>query len=219
MITYMHQTEDYCIILSTNTAPYQIVSDAWWQRHREVVVLKNQTSCRGPDLISTPKKYEVETKTWSAFPPLPHASASPSARLPPRAPHGPAPSASHFPARSRPRANPLPPSIFFTKPYRSAATAAVHQPSPSSHRLRESPSRRPVPLNTLQPIHSHRHLTLFLCHASLYTPPQPWLDGARRQARVRAFEVLTLLPPSSRLPNRDATPHVATPPPDRCVSA
>jgi hypothetical protein len=109
--------------------------------------------------------------------------------------------------------------FFFTKPYRSAAIAVVHQPSPSSHRLRESPFRRPVPLNALQPIHSHRQLTLFLCLASLYTPLQPWLDRARRQARVRAFEVLTLLPPSSRLPNRDATPHVATPPPDRCVSA
>jgi hypothetical protein len=112
--------------------------------------------------ISTPKKYEVETKTWSAFSPLPHASASPSARPPPRvparAPHGPAPSASHFPARSRPRAircrlrfffsrNPtgLPPSpLSINHPHPLTASGNPHPVGPSL----STPSSRSTPTAT-----------------------------------------------------------------------
>jgi hypothetical protein len=65
----------------------------------------------GPPFISTPKKYEVETKTWSTFSPLSRASASPIPHPLPTLPFGLTITllAPRFSLALRPRSHPLPP--------------------------------------------------------------------------------------------------------------
>jgi hypothetical protein len=105
------------------------------------------------DIFSTPKKYEVETKTWSYFfalsvnlPPQPRASASAVPRPNPASFDPPLPS---FPSASRPRS--------------SGST-----PSPQPPPLRPHPLLRRLPLSSPPLAKPHLLPTSTACTASSF---------------------------------------------------